>query len=146
MRLNIKNMFIFSSVYTSIYIFLINQFANLSVVKNTSNFNFLNLSTDIYNIESLYGGINSYYFNIFGYVLNCTFLLYIFTYVTLPFYFVISFFENIILLIVYEITIMQYPISILPYGIGDFISGLFYMVIIILIITGIKIVQSGIGD
>ena len=146
MRINIKNLFIFSSIYSGIYVFLINQFANLSIVQNNANFNFINLSTDIFNIEAMYGGTNSYYFNIFGNVLNFTFLLYIITYATLPFYFIIQFFTNIILLISYEITIMQYPISILPYGIGNFISGTFYIIIIIVIITGIKIVQSGFGD
>lgn len=146
MRINIKNLFIFSSIYSGIYVFLINQFANLSIVQNNANFNFINLSTDIFNIEAMYGGANSYYFNIFGNVLNFTFLLYIITYATLPFYFIIQFFTNIILLISYEIAIMQYPISILPYGIGNFISGTFYIIIIIVIITGIKIVQSGFGD
>ena len=146
MRINIKNLFIFSSIYSGIYVFLINQFANLSIVQNNANFNFINLSTDIFNIEAMYGGTNSYYFNIFGNVLNFTFLLYIITYATLPFYFIIQFFTNIILLISYEIAIMQYPISILPYGIGNFISGTFYIIIIIVIITGIKIVQSGLGD
>ncbi len=146
MRINIKNLFIFSSIYSGIYVFLINQFANLSIVQNNANFNFINLSTDIFNIEAMYGGTNSYYFNIFGNVLNFTFLLYIITYATLPFYFIIQFFTNIILLISYEIAIMQYPISILPYGIGNFISGTFYIIIIIVIITGIKIVQSGFGD
>lgn len=146
MRINIKNLFIFSSIYSGIYVFLINQFANLSIVQNNANFNFINLSTDIFNIEAMYGGTNSYYFNIFGNVLNFTFLLYVITYATLPFYFIIQFFTNIILLISYEIAIMQYPISILPYGIGNFISGTFYIIIIIVIITGIKIVQSGFGD
>ena len=146
MRINIKNLFIFSSIYSGIYVFLINQFANLSIVQNNANFNFINLSTDIFNIEAMYGGTNSYYFNIFGNVLNFTFLLYIFTYLTLPFYFIIQFFTNIILLISYEISAMQYPISILPYGIGNFITGIFYLVTIIVIITGIKIVQSGFGD
>ena len=86
MRINIKNLFIFSTIYSGIYVFLINQFANLSIVQNNANFNFINLSTDIFNIEGMYGGANSYYFNIFGNVLNFTFLLYIITYATLPFY------------------------------------------------------------
>ena len=146
MKINIKNLFIFSTVYSGIYIFLINQFANFSAIKNTSNFNFLNLGTDLNNIMAIYGGLNSYYFIIFGYTLNFTFLLYIMTYFTLPFYFIIQFFTNIILLISYEISAMQYPISILPYGIGQFIMGTFYIIIIIVIITGIKIVQSGFGD
>ena len=95
---------------------------------------------------AIYGGLNSYYFIIFGYTLNFTFLLYIMTYFTLPFYFIIQFFTNIILLISYEISAIQYPISILPYGIGKFIMGTFYIIIIIVIITGIKILQSGFGD
>ncbi len=146
MKINIKNLFIFSTVYSGIYIFLINQFANFSAIKNTSNFNFLNLGTDLNNIMAIYGRLNSYYFIIFGYTLNFTFLLYIMTYFTLPFYFIIQFFTNIILLISYEISAIQYPISILPYGIGQFIMGTFYIIIIIVIITGIKIVQSGFGD
>ena len=146
MRLNVKNMFIFASIYTSIYVFLINQFSNFSVVQNNANFGFMNLSTDMFYIESIYGGVNSYYFNVFGNVLNFTFVLYIISYISLPFYFIIEFFTNIILLISYEIDVIQYPVSILPYGIGNFISGIFYIVIIIIIITGIKIVQSGIGD
>ena len=146
MRLNIKNMFIFSTIYTSIYIFLLNQFSNFNVVKDNATFQFMNLSYDMANIFNLYGGLNSYYFNIFGYILNLSFLLYIISYITLPFYFIIEFFTNIILLISYEITVIQYPISLLPYGIGNFISGIFYIVIIISVITGIKVIQSGIGD
>ena len=146
MRLNVKNLFIFATIYSGIYGFLIGQFSSNNTIKNYSSFNFLNLSFAEFQLEGLFGGINSYYFDIFGYILNMTFLLYIFVYASLPFYFIIEFFNNIILLISYEIQVIQYPIQILPYGIGNLISGIFYIMIIILIITGIKIVQSGFSD
>ena len=146
MNMNIKNLFLFGVVYSSIYVFLLSQIGLPNNIKNYSSFNFLNLSYAEFQLEGLFGGINSYYFDIFGYILNMTFLLYIFVYASLPFYFIIEFFNNIILLISYEIQVIQYPIQILPYGLGNLISGIFYIMIIILIITGIKIVQSGFSD
>ena len=40
----------------------------------------------------------------------------------------------------------SYTISILPFGIGAMLSGLFYLILIIVVITGIKIVSSGFGE
>lgn len=144
MKLNVKNLFIFGMVYSSIYIFLLSALNGFTTsIKNYSSFSFLNVGTDITNIENMYGGLNSYYFHLFFTTINMTFILYIISYITLPFYFIIELTANIILLIQYEITVLQYPISLLPFGFGAMISGVFYLVIIIVVITGINIVSSG---
>ena len=115
-------------------------------ITDNANFNFLNLSADLSAIESFYGGTSSYIYNVGGYGINFTFILYLISYISLPFYFVIQFFYNITELIIYEISVLQYPISILPFGIGAMLSGLFYLILIIVVITGIKIVSSGFGE
>ena len=81
-----------------------------------------------------------------NFTLNFTFILYLISYISLPFYFIIPFFYNIIELIIFEISVLQYPVSILPFGIGSMLSELFYLILIIVVITGIKIVSSGFGE
>ena len=150
MKLSIKNLFIFGAVYSSLYLFLLGLINIKNSIIDNANFNFLNLSADLSAIESFYGGASSYIYNVGGYginfTLNFTFILYLISYISLPFYFVIQFFYNITELIIYEISVLQYPISILPFGIGAMLSGLFYLILIIVIITGIKIVSSGFGE
>ena len=144
--MNIKNLFLFGVVYSSIYVFLLSQIGLPNNIKNYSSFNFLNLNTDISNIETMYGGVNSYYFHFFFTTINMTFILYIISYITLPFYFVIHFFVNIIALIAYEIMVLQYPISILPFGFGTMLTGMFYIILILTIITGVNIMSSGVKN
>jgi len=146
MKLNIKNLFLFGTIYSSVYIFLLSLLSINNKIVNNSNFNFLNLNQDLQIIESFYGGTNSYVFGFYTYTLNLTFILYFISYISLLPYFIIQFFLNIALLIIYEITAIQYPISLLPLGIGNFLSNLFYIIIIIVIITGIKIVSSGLNS
>ena len=146
MKLNIKNLFMFGAIYSSLYIFLLSFLRVANTITNKANFNFLNISADMRIIEQLYGGVNSYVYDVFGATVNLTFILYIISYITLPFYVIINFFANIIFLITYEIAVIQYPITILPFGIGAMLSGLFYLILILVVITGIKIVSSGLGD
>ena len=150
MKLSIKNLFIFGVVYSSLYLFLLGLINIKNSITNNANFNFLNLSSDLSAIESFYGGTSSYIYTIGGYglnfTLNFTFILYLISYISLPFYFIIQFFYNIIELIIFEISVLQYPVSILPFGIGSMLSGLFYLILIIVVITGIKIVSSGFGE
>jgi hypothetical protein len=145
MNFSVKKLFIFGIVFSSIYIFLANSIGINSGIINRSNFNFINLSYLIHQNLIFFGGLNGWTFDIFGYLLNFNFLLYFLAYIILPFTFIIDFFINVTLLIVYELAIINYPFSILPYGFGSLLSGIFYMIFIVTIITSIRILSSGLN-
>lgn len=147
MEFNVKKLFIFGIIFTSIYSFVSSFFTTVTTIKNYSTFSFINFSYLVNQNLSVLGGANTWVFSIFYTVVNLSFLQYIFAYIMLPFTFLIDFSVNVMLLIVYEIQLFNYPFSILPFGFGNLISGIFYLIMIITIITGIQIVSTGLrGD
>lgn len=146
MEFDVKKLFIFGIIFSTIYIFIGSFITGLIPIKDAANFNFMNVAFLLNESLGYLGGVNSWIFHIFYATINLTFLQYIFAYMLLPIVFIIQFFMNIILLISFEVQALNYPFSILPYGFGSLISGIFYLIIVITIVTGIKILSSGLGD
>lgn len=144
-KFNIKNIFMFSVIYTSVYLFLMSFFGNSTNIINKANFSFLNYTNVLNQCIAVLGGSGSFVFKLFFTTVNFTWLQYIFAYIMSPFFFLADFLLNIVYLIVYEITVIQYPLSSLPFGIGNFLSGIFYLMIVIIVITSVRVLSSGIN-
>ena len=110
-KFNIKNIFMFSVIYTSVYLFLMSFFGNSTNIINKANFSFLNYGNVLNQCIAVLGGSGSFVFKLFFTVVNFTWLQYIFAYIMSPFFFLADFLLNIVYLIVYEITVIQYPLS-----------------------------------
>ena len=146
MKLNIKSLLIFAIIYSSIYAMLISNFSSVTNIKDNASLNFLNYHYMIdYEYNVLSG--NSWQFTIFNSTINLTFIPYVITYFIVILTVIFEFFGNIVYEIQYGIEILNLPATILPYGIGYLMDTVFISTLILLIVTSIQILSSGLkGD
>ena len=146
MKLNIKSLLIFAVIYSSIYSMLISNFSSVTNIKDNASLNFLNYQ-NAFNYEYNVLSGNSWQFTIFNSTINLTFIPYVITYFIVILTVIFEFFGNIVYEIQYGIEILNLPATILPYGIGYLMDTVFISTLILLIVTSIQILSSGLkGD
>ena len=146
MKLNIKSLLIFAVIYSSIYSMLISNFSSVTNIKDNASLNFLNYH-NAFNYEYNVLSGNSWQFTIFNSTINLTFIPYVITYFIVILTVIFEFLGNIVYEIQYGIEILNLPATILPYGIGYLMDTVFISTLILLIITSIQILSSGLkGD
>ena len=64
-KFNIKNIFMFSVIYTSVYLFLMSFFGNSTNIVNKANFSFLNYTNVLNQCIAVLGGSGSFVFKLF---------------------------------------------------------------------------------